>query len=208
MISPRYAAAVCLLIAGALVPTVIHSYAGLTSSDGRAVQAIPRTLAGFTSTPSGRNESWGKRRFGSDDWIERRYVQDADAVMLTVVRSYDLKTLYHHPELAVTDSTPFTRYETARFPEQPSIPVHVLRSDNPAGPIAMYVLHYDDRYVEHPISFQLRTAGELLVRGRKAMTLFFVLREKNGPGGVPHVDAAARVLFDAIHQFTEQRPDR
>ena len=201
MISARFAPIVCAFVGLALVPTLIHSYAGFTIVDGRATDAIPTSLAGYSSTPSGRNATWGKRRFDSDDWTERLYNNGTSKATLTVIRSYDLKTLYHHPELAVAYGTAFKRVEIRRFPGRPAIPVHVLYSSRDERAIAMYVLHYDDRYVQDPILFQIRTAGELLMSGRKAMTLFFVAGADNegsaGADGPPVAD----LLFAAIDAF-------
>src|SRR5688572_467043 len=126
MISSRFMPVACALIAIALVPTLIHSYAGAVEVDGRTTAGIPAFLAGFTSTDAGRNATWGKRRFDSDDWSERTYRNGVDAVRLTVVRSYDSKSLYHHPELAVAYPTSFPEEETRRFTVRPEIPVHVL----------------------------------------------------------------------------------
>jgi hypothetical protein len=65
----------------------------------------------------------------------------------------------------------------------------------------MYVLHYDDRFVENPITFQIRTAGELLFSGRKPMTLFF-LHDLDVPEGArPGTLPSARLLFSAIDRF-------
>jgi hypothetical protein len=189
----------------ALVPTIIHSYAGVVVNDGLTTQAIPEMLAGFTSTPSGRNADWGKRRFGSHDWIERRYQSGGDEVVLTVIRSYDPKALYHHPELAVSYGTSFTASMVATFEAHATIPVHVLTTDSENGPVAMYVLHAGDTFVGDPIWFQLRSAGELLFRGREAMTLFFA-RDARVPKGA---DLARRqslaLLFAAIETFAGSR---
>ena len=175
MICSRYVPLLCALLVAALVPTVIHSYAGMKVDDGRTTTVIPIALAGFTSAPTDRNDGWGKRRFESDDWFERRYVSGRDEAVLTVIRSYDLKRLYHHPELAVAYGTAFVEHEVVRFPERTDIPVHVLRTRETNRPaVAMYVLHHGDSFVDAPIWFQLRTAGELLVGGRRAMTLIFV----------------------------------
>jgi hypothetical protein len=192
----------CLLVGLALVPTFIHSYVGATVVDGRATSAIPSSLAGFTSTPSSRNATWGKRRFDSDDWTERRFVAGSDEVLVTVIRSYDLKTLYHHPELAVAYGTSFVGKQVERLEQNPDVPVHVLQSGPGVRALAMYVLHYDDRFVENPIPFQIRTAGELLFSGRKPMTLFFLhdldVPEGASTGTLP----SARLLFSVIDRFT------
>jgi hypothetical protein len=206
VISPRYAVTVWLLLLAALVPTVIHSYVGITVSDGRIAGAIPTSLGGFRSVPSTRDETWGKRRFDSDDWMERVYGSGSDEVMLTVVRSYDPKTLYHHPELAAAYGTSFTRYETKRFASRPDVPIHILRSSRNGGAIAMYVLEYDGRYVEDPIWFQIRTAGELLVGGRKAMTLFFVRGTALQDASTLEATGPFRVLSMAIAEFAAQKP--
>jgi len=199
MISTRYLPLACALVAVSLVPTVIHSYLDTRVRDGLTTAAIPASLSGYDGRSSGRNASWGQRRFGSEDWMERIYRSGADEVKLTVVRSYDAKSVYHHPELAVAYGPSYLRTEVKRFVERPDIPVRVLSSD--AGSAAIYTLHYDGRFVEDPLGFQLRTAGELLFSGRKAMTLFFLTIE-NMPADVD-LDSmpAIKLLFSAIDRF-------
>jgi hypothetical protein len=198
----------CLLLALALPPTLIHTYAGAVATDGRRTAAIANELAGYTSMPSRRQAAWGKRRFDSDDWMERRYRTANDEVLLTVIRSYDLKKLYHHPELAVADAggASFEPAQVKRFRQHPDIPVHVLHAapgGNPA--LGLYVLHYDDRFVEDPIWFQLRTAGELLFSVRKPMTLFFA-HDVNAPDDAdPESLPASSLLFAAIDDFVGDR---
>jgi hypothetical protein len=202
MISVRYAPAICVLIALALIPTVIHSYAGYVVTDDRTTAGIPSVLAGFSSVPSSRNAMWGKRRFDSDDWLERQYVSDGDEVVLTVVRSYDLKTLYHHPELAVAyHVSTFDSYDIRRFSQRPDVPVHVLRSATAKHPVGMYVLQYDGRFIDDPVWFQIRTSGELLFGGRKPMTLFFVHDVETADDAHLEILPAARVLFAAVDSF-------
>ena len=202
MISARYAPALCVVLALALVPTVIHSYVGAVVTDRLATSAIPATLAGYASAPSGRDAGWGGRRFDSTDWIERAYTSPGDEVVLTVLRSYDLKKLYHHPELDVAYGTPFLRQETRRFGSNPDIPVHVLYSDTDRGSIVVYVLHYDGGFVADPLMFQLRTASDLLFSGRKPMTLLFA-RDLNAPSAA-NVESlpVVKLLFAAVEQFT------
>lgn len=203
MISTRYVRIVCALVGLTLVPTFIHSYSASALSDGRTTQAIPTSLAGYEGTPSGRNATWGKRRFESDDWMERIYRSTTDEVKLSVIRSYDAKSLYHHPELAVSYGPSYVTTEVRRFPQRQDIPVHVLYTDNNAGTVAMYVLHYDDRFVQDPIRFQLRTAGKLLFSGRKAMTLFFLTDESVPPGIEIDSLPSIGLVFAAIDRFIE-----
>jgi hypothetical protein len=201
VISSRFVPAVCVLVAVALIPTYIHSYAGSTVQDGRTTASIPVSLAQYQGTTSDRNATWGKRRFDSDDWTERIYRSSAgDEVKLSVVRSFDPKSLYHHPELAVSYGPSWVKTEVRRLSRRPDIPVHVLYTG--AGrTVALYALYYGDSFVKDPIRFQLRTAGELLFSGRKAMTLFF-LTDESVPAGI-NVDGLPSIglFFDAIEHF-------
>jgi hypothetical protein len=201
VLSTRYAPAICLVLILALIPTIIHSYAGVVTSDRLSTKTIPVQLGAYTSVPTKRSEDWGERHFDSHDWIERQYVTANDTVVLTAVRSYDLKELYHHPELAVAyHFASFSDSRIATFPERPDIPVHVL-SGGDSGAAGLYVLHYDGRFISDPILFQLRTAGELLFSGRKPMTLLFV-RDDSPTSNDPMKLPAAQLLLQAIQAFT------
>jgi hypothetical protein len=202
MISTRFAPVVFVLLACALVPVVMHSYVGASRSDGRRLHEIPTTLDGLNGVPTSRNPSWAKGPFDSDEWWERTYGLGADSVVLTVIRSYDVKSVYHHPELAIARGTPFVSHETVGA--APDRPLHVLRTRD-RRTIAVYALHYDDRFVENPIRFQLRTAGELLIGPRRPMTLFFALQRMAGETSDVTTEAAGRVLFAAIDEFLAQR---
>ena len=209
MISTRYVPAACAVVLLALVPTVIHSYVGLVVEDARSTASIPSTVAGFTSVPSSRDAGWGKRRFESDDWIERRYLSGADEVLLTVLRSYDLKRLYHHPELDVAYGAGYQSEEIVELEGAPGVPVHLLRASSETDATAMYVLHYGDEFVSNPLWFQVRVAGELLFGGRKPMTLLFARDVSGRKGARPDSYPSARVLVPVIHQFAAQgQPQR
>jgi hypothetical protein len=197
MTSVRNGVVLCVLLTLALVPTIVHSYVGARVAEARPARALPENLAGFTSTPTARTDAWAARRFDSNDWIERRYERDGQEAILTVVRSYDLKLLYHHPELAAAYGTSFTDYRVAELPERPGVPVHLLTSENDEVS-ASYVLQYGGGYVADPIAFQIRTAGALLFSKQRPMTLFFML-EHHPPGSSARArKAAAELLFTAI----------
>ena len=67
--------------------------------------------------------------------------------------------------------------------------------------MSLYALHYDNTFVEDPIRFQLRTAGELLFSGRKAMTLFFLFdKQADTAGGIESLPSLG-LFFDAIDRF-------
>lgn len=200
MISTRFLPALCALAAVTLVPVLIHSYSEMTISDGRSLAAIPESLTGYSGNPSGRNKTWGQRRFGSDDWIERIYRSGNDEVKLTVIRSYDTKSLYHHPELAVSYGPSYNTSEVKRFAQRPDVPVHVLYA--PSRTVVMYALLYGDRFVEEPIRFQLGLAGELLFSGRRAMTLFFLTDEHIPPDTTIEALPSMGLFFEAIDRFS------
>lgn len=175
MIATRYLPVICVVVGVALVPTLIHSY----SSSGAAPalplsEAIPSSLASYRATPTDRHPRWGQRRFETDDWFERNYAAEGGGtVRLTVVRTYDAKTVYHHPELAVAYGTSFVGEEIVYPAERPDMPVHVLKPAAGVASTARYVLHYDGRFVENPLIFQIRAAVEMLFSRRKPMTLLF-----------------------------------
>jgi hypothetical protein len=201
--STRFASAVAVLLALTLIPTLIHSYVGLTANDGLQAARIPSTLDGQPGSPTARRPEWVMKNFDSEDWIERRYLGNGDRTLF-VVRSFDLKRLYHHPELAIAYGDSYAPVSVVRLPQRPGVPLHTLRSLSGRPPTSMYTLLYDGAYVEHPVAFQLRTSLELLFSRRKAMTLFFV-RDASVQAEEPtRESAAARLLFDAMHAVETQ----
>lgn len=205
MISHRFAPVTAVLLAIALIPTVIHSYRGMTIDDGVRVSAIPEVLAGAPSKPTDRKARWVESNLASTDWIERTYRVGGDDVRLFAARSYDAKRLYHHPELAVlrgTDTVPSGR---GVLPGRPDVPIHLLRTSRGSQRgVAGYTLYYDGEYVETPLLFQVRTAGELLFSGRKAMTLILA---SDLDGSIEELDKApsVTVLKAAVEAFEASR---
>ncbi len=190
-----------IILAIALVPTVIHSYLGAKTDDGRITSAIGATLAGLTSKPTERRGAWVKDIYDSEDWIERRYLgPNGEDVLLFVARSYDLKRLYHHPELGVLRGNDFTRPQPAKLA---GAPVHVLQSQSGSG-VALYGLLYERRFIENPISFQLKSSWWLLFSPRKPMTLFLAYDRHSQSTAPLDRSAAARVLTAAIKSFLSQ----
>ena len=206
MISPRYAVGACLVIAAALVPTVIHSYMGVVVKDRLQTASIPPTLDTFTSVPTGNDADWGRRHFESDDWFERVYTSGSNQVRLTVLRSYDLKRLYHHPENDVARGAGLFAHELITLPGLPDVPVHVLHTETEEKGSAMYALHYDDAFVADPLWFQVSLAGQLLFSGRRPMTLFFARDVLGSKGTTPDTYPSARVLKAAVTAFTGRSP--
>lgn len=201
MISHRFAPITAALLTLALVPTVIHSYRGLTIEDGLSVTSIPEVLAGAPSKPTDRKSRWAETHLASTDWIERTYRVEGKDVRLFAARSYDPKRLYHHPELAVLRGTETVPAGRSVLPGRPDVPVHLLQTsrDGRRGRAA-YALLYDGEYVENPLIFQVRTGVELLVGGRKAMTLIMA-SDLAGLEGELDTSPAVRVLAAAIDAF-------
>jgi hypothetical protein len=172
VITSRFAPVTAALLALALVPTVIHSYRGLTIEDGLRTAAIPEVLDGAASRPTTRKAAWVESNLAATDWIERTYRVGGDDVRLFAARSYDAKRLYHHPELAVLRGTETVPAGRGILPGRPDVPIQLIQvSRKGRQGIAVYALRYNGRYVENPLLFQVRTAGELLLSGRRAMTL-------------------------------------
>jgi len=206
VISRRFTGPVTLLLGLALVPTITHSYIGARADDGRVTGAIRPTLGGFVSEPTDRRAAWVAKNFDSDDWIERRYTgTDGSSVLLFVARSFDLKRLYHHPELAVLYGHDFDDGGVVGLPDMPAVLVRQLnRRAAGGGTPAAYALFYDGSFVENPITLQLRTSLALVVGPRKPITLFMVLDEKAPPGAPFATSPAAKVLAEAITSFLDQ----
>ena len=175
MISTRFLPIVCGLVAITLVPTFIHSYSDSAVRDGRTTASIPTMLAGYT----GRHPDATRRGASA---VSRATTGRSASTGPGVTRSGSRwcgpmmpKSLYHHPELAVTEAH-FDR--TERQAIRPAPRHSGPRAVRGSGGVAFYALQYDGAFVEDPIRFQLRTAGELLFSGRKAMTLFFMADEQ------------------------------
>jgi hypothetical protein len=207
MISARYVPAICVMLALALAPTIMHSYAHVVATDGRKTGSIATSLAGFESRQGGRNTDWIGRDLASDDWIERTYTSGQDSLRLTVVRSYDWKRLYHHPELAIAHGVSLGQHEIVRFPASPEIPVHLLRDERGQN-MALYALHCDRGFVEEPMSFQVRAAGALVFSPRKPMTLFFLLPGRSTGNAESEMQRASALLLAAIDSFTTSGSSR
>ena len=203
--SPRYATPVALVLLLALLPTAIHSYVGLRVEDHLTTAGIPTTLEGFVGTKTSRRDNWGERRFDATDWTERTYFAGSQEVRLLVARSFDLKKLYHHPELAATDGIDLRPMGLTPLGDGLGS-VHALSStDNGRRQLALYALVYDGVLIEDPVWFQLRTAGKLLITGRKQMTLFFAHQVDVPENQAAQETAAATVLKAAVTAFVGQQ---
>jgi hypothetical protein len=202
MISSRYALPVILLLALALLPTIIHNYLGSEYDDGKSVQSIPTVLAGFSSEPYTRHkDSWAKSLFDSEDWIERIYKNDkGEEVRLFAARSYDYKRLYHHPELALSYRSNLKKEGVVMLSGDPEIPVFLLRDKRGYGVVAYALLH-KRKLIKDPILYQINEVISQLFLPKRAMTLFYV-SDKNSPASDKfNKTFSASILAAAIKSF-------
>ncbi|MEI6334217.1 MAG: hypothetical protein WCS87_06620 [Methylococcaceae bacterium] len=205
MISSRYTLPVALVLIVALIPTVIHSYLNLKTDDGLSVKNIKPVLDNFESMPTARQPGWGEETFGSEDWIERVYTDEqGKSLRLFVGRSYDHKRLYHHPELALSYAKDLISAGQLRLPGQPEIPVNLLRNERRPN-MAAFVLLYDGKFIDSPISHQLRDSLKQLVSARKPMTLFYIVDDNEPKNSLFIQSAAASLLDKAIKDFMVQQ---
>jgi hypothetical protein len=119
-------------------------------------------------------------------------------VLLTIIRSYDLERLWHHPELEFAMGLDFVRHHVRRFGGHPDVPVHVLWADPPRSAVAMYAMHYEGRFIAGPIGTTAAAPPDVIGGPRSPMTLFFVIDEDVPEDGDVEAMAAADMLFHAI----------
>lgn len=204
MISSRYALPLTLILMLALIPTVIHSYLGLKTEDGLSVKNIKPVLDNFNSVPTNRQPGWGEETFGSEDWVERIYTDEqGKSLRLFVGRSYDHKRLYHHPELALSYAKDLSSAGQILLSGQPEIPVNLLRHETLPN-MAAFVLLYDGKFIDNPISHQIGDSLKQLISPGKPMTLFYIA-DDNEPKNITFAQSpAASLLTKAIKDFIVQ----
>lgn len=200
MISTRLAPATLVVLCLALLPVGIHTYVGARADDGLRVAAIPEVLDGMRSEPEKRASNWGQRRFGTDEWFDRWYGTN-QRLRLAVVRTFDPKAVFHHPELAISyPEASLGRATTERLPG--GEPVFVLRGIDEDRNLVIYALVADGQLVRNPYVSQMALAAKMLVGGRRPMTLVYVQDPR--PSAVPFgQQPAVRLLLAALEQLAE-----
>ena len=196
-VSTRYVVPLAVVLAIGMVPTLIHSYAGVTVDDGLRARDLNVRIAGSSGVETSRKPDWVKRRLASEDWQERRYSIGGREVVLFIGRSYDATALYHHPELALAYGIDFQVSGLVNIAGAPAFALDGRTQPN----LAMYALHANESFIADPIRFQIRNATMGIFRGRSAMTLFFVLERGAPISDDPTTSAAARVLEAALVDF-------
>ena len=205
MISSRLAVPVILILTIALVPTIIHKYIHLLIDDGMSAKRINITLGDYQSVPTKRSKRWVKEVFESDDWIERTYNDSLGfKARLFVARSYNHKRLYHHPELALSYGQNLQK-AGIKFIQiyQHKIPVHTFRHTSGRGMIS-YAFYYDGEFIKEPILHQIFDSINLLIRGKKHFTLFYISDTNQQFTDNFSDSATATLLTNAIQSFISQ----
>ena len=172
MISRRFAVPLLVALAVALLPTVQHGYVGRTPAVDKITDAsLPVAVDGVTGTPKIRTGGWMTSTYGADSWAERTYdVPGPGEVSLFVARGFDLKKLYHHPELGVLRGRSFDALRSAVVDGRP---VYVLENATD-GESAVYALVYEGDWIGNPYALQASSALTSLWTGPRPLTLVFV----------------------------------
>lgn len=205
MISQKYTLPVAVLLAIALIPTVIHNYIGAKTTDDYSTRSLAQNIGALNGAPTDRRAGYGQEVFDSFDWIERWYTAaDGKRVRLFIARSYDHKKLYHHPEIAVIRGTDVTSAGAANIGNPHNIPVHVIHEQDGSG-VAAYTLVYDGTLVENPIKHQLVSALTQLFTPQKPMTLIFAYAPEQSTQDKLHGSDLERVIQAATTALTQHR---
>jgi hypothetical protein len=203
--SARYVTPTLVVLLLALVPTIANSYIGRRIAETPPLaEVLPASLDGRPSSPTRRKATSIAREFATDDWVERAYETGAEQpITVLAVRSYDMKRLYHHPELAVTDR----EYQTARLVQVdgPGGPLDVHVLPGMAQNLAAYALIYRGQTVAHPYLFQVRVAPELLLIGQRPLTLVFAEDPAGAGATTVEQSAAVRALVAAVSALSVGR---
>jgi hypothetical protein len=174
VISRRWLVALAALLAVVLLPTIRHGYLGYVEPTAKiSAASLPSALAGARGVRRSEPPTWMPETYSEDSWAEQSYdVAGVGTVTLFVARGYDLKKLYHHPELGVLRGRSFQplRHETLAGGDEA---VYVLENLTGEGESAVYALVYDGRWVGNPYMLQLSSALTSVWSARRPLTLVF-----------------------------------
>ena len=175
-ISGRYLGALVAVLLVALVPTVRHGYVSTVAAAPSVTAAsMPASFDGAPGAIRLRPAAWIADTYGAESWAERTYdVSGRGQVRIFVARGYDLKKLYHHPELGILHGVTVVSAGTAPLEGHPDRLVHVLRAERAGQTSALYGLVYRGAWIADPYRLQLSSALSSLWDARHPLTLIFV----------------------------------
>ncbi len=181
IISSRYTKIILIFFAVAFIPTLMNSYLPADFSLGnRLISFIPEKFGSFHGYNELRHSApWVKKHFHTEDWIQRRYINDEDGhqVKLFAARSFNARPLFYYPEkiLLGRNWTKRTVRHKTLSTAYGTIPTQMINlngfSENRK---VIYALFYGTRPVGNPYTFYLSILPELLLGHREPMTLVFV----------------------------------
>ena len=175
-LSPRYVPHVIALLALAVIPVALHSYAEVRSDEC----AEPQVLISESSVlgAAGRR-GFMSHSFAASQFREGRVHGESGAPPLSfvIVRSYDAKRLYYRLARRLTQSTPAS-VELDWLDGDPSLPIRRVvfasKASSSVGVESAYLLVYDGEPVANAYWNQLRAAPKRLLTGNRPMTAFYV----------------------------------
>jgi hypothetical protein len=175
-LSRRYALHAVALLLVPLFPVAIHSYGRYDTDDCANVQALlgPVAIEGAEDTRG----AWMKRVFSAVQWKEASLPPAGSSAQFktSVIRSYDPKKLYHHPESGLIQKASLNSRGTESIEiNSESIPIQrVYYAAADRATIVAYMLVYGSRPVANPYVAQFTALARQLRRGRMPMTMFFI----------------------------------
>lgn len=169
MISARRLLPLAGLLVLALVPTLVHGYLGyVVPAASLSDASLPASVEGASGRPGPWRDAWVKETYDVESWAQQTYpAPGGGQVTVFVARGYDMKKLYHHPELGVLRGRSFEPLARA---DVDGHPVHVLRNTD-RGDSGVYALVYDGNWVANPYLLQFSSAVTSLWTGRQPLTL-------------------------------------
>jgi hypothetical protein len=175
-LSRRYALHAIALLLLPLSPVLIQTYGRYDTDDCAHVQALlGRGPIEGAEDPRGR---WVKDLFSAVQWKEGSLPPGSSSAEFktAVIRSYDAKKLYHHPESALVRGASLKSRGTEWIEVGgESIPIQRVYYDGAdSATIVAFMLVYGSRPVGNPYVAQFTALGRELRRGRTPMTMFFI----------------------------------
>jgi len=203
-VSHRFAGALAILAALALVPVALHSYARLRVDDC----ANPAALVSAEASVDGERAAYMQRNFDALQWREGVLApaDGAPPLQIALVRTFDPKLLYYRGTRRLWgdvepggDTVEWLESDDGRLPIVRSRLKHE-RAESPTSIVAALLI-YEGEPVETGWRAQLRAAPRQLLTGARPMTMFAVRGDVN-PSNRAAAEARARAyLLDSWRTY-------
>jgi hypothetical protein len=192
--SARYSAHLLYLLAPALLAVAAHRYVGLDHDDCAEPQKL--MTFGESSRLNALRDTFSmfQGNEGPLTGMQGRFA---------IVRSYDLKRLYHHPELVLLHGSAIDGVEVEWATDgAESLPVHRVHFEKRDPPrYAGYLLIHGSRVIAKPYQAHLAALPIQFLTGARPMTLAFISAEPS-PGHEKTFELSARAwLMDFWRKY-------